>query len=285
MIPKIIHQTGPTDKNKWHPLWIKCQQSWLNNFSNFEYKFWNDEDIDKLVRDEYSQYWEMYQNFPIHIMKIDFVRLCFMHKFGGIYSDLDVFCYQNFYSELTESVYLLENPMGNDPIENSLMCSIPGDSFWIECMELTKCRYYYVKYKYEDMFTNIERIAVNKKYGLEFRPYFVFYITGTNHLSSAARTTNSQIHTLPGILYNNNDMSYHPEYKTKHIHTGLWGKESHDIFLTNESARKFLRNISTDDYDFYTDYTEGNYLKVNKLDWHKNEIDEKIAVNIKYEFI
>jgi len=125
MIPKIIHQTGPSNISNWHPLWFPCAQSWKNQFPTFEYKFWNDAQIDELVRTEYPDYWEMYQNFPIHIMKIDFVRLCFMHKFGGIYADLDVFCYQNFYSELKESVYLLENPMGNDPIENSLMCSEP----------------------------------------------------------------------------------------------------------------------------------------------------------------
>jgi hypothetical protein len=284
IIPKIIHQTGPKDRSKWHPLWARCQQSWLNHFSDFEYKFWDDDTIDNLVKTEYSQYWSMYQDFPIHIMRIDFSRLCLMHKFGGIYCDLDVFCYQNFYDELTESVYLLENPMGNDPIENSIMCSIPNHKFWIECMELTKFRYDYVKNKYADMFQNIKPIAANGKYGLEFRPYFVFYITGTNHLSSVARTTNHDVYTLPGILYNNNDMSYHPEYRTKHVHTGLWGKESQEIVESRNHTKSFLRNVPVDDYDFYTDYTDGKYLTINKLDWHKNEIDEVISRNLDYDY-
>lgn len=284
MIPKIIHQTGPADQDKWHPLWKKCQLSWLDNYSDFEYVFWSDDAIDKLVRCEYPQYWSMYQDFPIHIMKIDFVRLCLMHKYGGVYADLDVFCYQNFHSELTEPVYLVENPMGNDPIENSLMCSKSGHDFWLECMELTKVRYQYVKHKYSDMFQNIKPIAANSKYGLEFRPYFVFYITGTNHLSSAARMTSHEVHTLPGILYNNNDMSYHPEYRTKHVHTGLWGKESWCIYETHDRAKSYLRNVALDQFDFYTDYTEGQYLTTNKLDWHKNEIDELIVRDIQYDY-
>lgn len=285
MIPKIIHQTGPSNISNWHPLWFPCAQSWKNQFSTFEYKFWNDAQIDELVRTEYPDYWEMYQNFPIHIMKIDFVRLCFMHKFGGIYADLDVFCYQNFYSELKESVYLLENPMGNDPIENSLMCSEPEHEFWIECIKLTKHRYEYVKTKYPDMFRNIQLIAGNRKYGLQFRPFFVFYITGTNHLSAAARMTSQTISTLQGILYNNNVMSYDSEYRTKHVHTGLWGKESIDIYKTDHAHQTLLRNVPISEFDFYTDYTNGEYLKVNKLDWNKNETDEFISSNIKYGFV
>lgn len=284
MIPKIIHQTGPSNISNWHPLWFPCAQSWKKQFPTFEYKFWNDAQIDELVRTEYPDYWEMYQNFPIHIMKIDFVRLCFMHKFGGIYADLDVFCYQNFYSELKESVYLLENPMGNDPIENSLMCSEPKHEFWIECIKLTKHRYEYVKTKYPDMFRNIQVIAGNRKYGLQFRPYFVFYITGTNHLSAAARMTSQTISTLQGILYNNNDMSYDSEYRTKHVHTGLWGSESQEIYKQDLNHQTLIRNVPIQDFDFHTDYTNGEYLKVNKLDWHKNEIDEYISSNIKYEF-
>lgn len=284
-IPKIIHQTGPSNRQLWHPLWSRCQQSWLEKFGDFDYKFWDDSEIDRLIRTEYPEYWKMYQDFPVHIMKIDFVRLCMMHKFGGIYCDLDVFCYQNFYPELTHPLYLLENPLGNDPIENSMMCSVPGHPFWIECMELTKVRYEYVKSRYPDLFARIEFIANSKEHGLKFRPYFVFYITGTNHLSAAARMTNHTVHTLPGILFNNSDMSYHPEYRTKHVHTGLWGKESQNIYLDKDKALSTLRTVPINAFDFYTDYTGGNYLMKNKIDWNKNETDEMITSSMDYTYL
>ena len=284
MIPKIIHQTGPTNNDDWHPLWIKCAQSWKNHFSDFEYRFWDDNATDELVRIHYSDYWEMYQNFPIHIMKIDFARLCFMHRFGGIYADLDVFCYQNFYSELLDSIHLLENPLGNDPIENSLMCSEPNQDFWIECMELTRNRYEYVNNKYSQLFKQTKKIAIDPKHGLRFRSLFVFYITGTNHLSAAARMSSSRISTLPGILYNNNDISYHPEYRTKHVHTGMWGKESIVVYKTDNKHQTLIRNIPIAEFDFYVDYTSGQYLIENKIDWDKNNRDEIISLNLKYEF-
>jgi hypothetical protein len=152
-------------------------------------------------------------------------------------------------------------------------------------MELTKKRYEYVKRKFPERLSYLKGISENEKYGLFIRPQLVFYITGTNHLSSAARMSKQIISTLPGILYNNNDISYHPEYKTKHIHTGIWGKESIGIFEKNEYHQNILRNIPVKDFDFYTDYSNGCFLKENIIDFHKNEADEKLSLNVDYEFI
>lgn len=285
MIPKIIHQTAPLDKSKWHPLWNRCQQSWKDNFKDFEYKLWNDEQIDNLVKEKYPEYWNMYNEFPIHIMKIDFVRLCFMHQFGGIYADMDYFCYKNFYDELTHSVYLVENPFGNDPIENSLMCSSPGHNFWIECMELSKKRFNEIKNSSRSYWLdNLVKISADKHHGLKLRPSLVFYITGTNHLSSAFRMTSEKIKTLDGRYFNNNDISYHPSYRTKHIHTGLWGKESINVYFEDPKVQGYLRNISLNDFNFYYDYSNGKYLKEKYTDFDKNDADENIKLDLTHYY-
>jgi len=284
MIPKIIHQTGPKDTSKWHPLWFKCQESWKKNFLQFEYKFWNDEQIDKLVEECFPQYWKMYNEFPIHILKIDFVRFCIMYQYGGTYADLDYYCYSNFYDELKDDVYLVENPLGNDPIENSLMCSVPKHDFWIECMELTKKRYDHVKNKFPERLGYMKDISENLKYGLLIRPQLAFYIAGTNLLSSTFRMTKQKISTLPGIIYNNSDISYHPEYKTKHIHTGIWGKESINVFQKSKQHQELIRNILIKKFDFYTDYSDGKFLKENIIDFSKNDADEYLNSNLKYKF-
>lgn len=285
MIPKIIHQTAPTNSKDWHLLWYKCQESWKKNFNDFEYKLWNDQQIDDLVKEKYPQYWSVYNEFPIHIMKIDFVRLCFMHQFGGIYADMDFFCYKNFYNELVGNVYLLENPYGNDPIENSLMCSTPGHNFWIECMELSKNRFYSIKNsKRSNWLDNIAKISSDKSSGLQLRPSLVFYITGTNHLSSAFRMTKHNVLSLDGRYFNNNDISYDKSYRTKHIHTGLWGKESIKIFFSNKKYQNQLRNISVEKFDFYFDYSNGNFLKEKFKDFNKNEVDENISLDLKYSY-
>jgi len=279
-IPRILHQTAPTNKEDWHPLWFKCTRSWKDQYPEFKHRLWNDEEIDDLVRHHYPKYWEMYSQFPAHIMKIDFVRFCFLHKFGGIYADMDVYCYKNFYGDLEKDVYLLENPMGNDSIENSMMVSEADHPFWIECMDLALERFEYIKSKDPNYLDNVKIASTDKEFGRLLRPYLVFFITGTNLISTAFRKTKLDISTLPGIYYNNNDASYHPEYRTKHIHTGLWGEEN--IQITDEHNQ--LRNIPIDQYDFYTDYSHGNYLKVNHFEIDKNDCYGQLTIDTDYEY-
>lgn len=278
MIPKIIHQTGPTDKLKWHPLWHKCQQSWLDCFSGFEYKFWNDEEIDNLIKECYPQYYKMYSEFPIHIMKIDFARFCILHKFGGIYADLDVFCYYNFYEDLQNGAHLIENPLGNDAFENSLMCSRPNELFFLQCIEKSFERYFYVKEKYKKLLNDTKDINEKTFFNYQ-RPYLVFYITGTNLVSSVARETKEIFYGLPGCVYNNIEISYDPMFRTKHMHTGVWGKENISIISDYSQNYKKMKNIDLTNFDFYTDYTNGNYLKNNDLDFFKNDVNGKIQLN------
>ena len=287
-IPKIIHQTAQKDISLWHPLWKHCQNSWKIHFSDFEYKFWGDEDIDLLIKNEYPQYWDMYSEFPVHIMKIDFIRFALMHKFGGIYADMDYYCYQNFYNELTKPVYLVENPYGNDPIENSLMCSVPNHPFWIYCMDMVQDRYNYTKTRRADLLNSVKIISSDMQYGLKLRPYLVFYIAGTNLIASAYRNkiTDKDIGTLSALYYNNNDMSYDPSYKAKHIHTGLWGEENQQLTELLSSEYQALRNIPIESFDFYYDYSYGNYLKNSyELDWDKNNCEAQLfGFNVNHDY-
>ena len=283
-IPKIIHQTGPEDLSKWHPIWIKCQQSWKDTHPDFEYRFWSDDQIDDLIQNHYPQYYDMYSNFPAHIMKIDFVRFAILHKYGGIYADLDIFCYQNFYSDLTSPAYIVENPYGNDPFENSLMCSAPGSEFFVRCMDLSLERWNYTKRVNPEMIDNVGIISKDRNFGLILRPYIVFFITGTQLLSSAYRQFANLTDTLPGMLFNNNDMSYDPEYRTKHVHTGLWGKENIELVSELGETYKSLRNIPVEQFDFYVDYTNGNYMKENTLDVFKNDNEPQPVLGTSYDY-
>lgn len=283
MIPKIIHQTGPSDTAKWHPLWSKCQASWQSNFKDFEYKFWSDEDIDDLVKKEYPDYWEMYNSFPVHIMKIDFVRFCIMDKFGGIYADLDYFCYKNFESLLTKPAYVVENPFGNDPIENSLMCSIPNSIFFKKCLEKTKDRFNYVKETHIDKLNTIETVFKSKKYQDVVRPLLIFYISGTNCLSSVYRENKNLVDVLDGHVFNNLDYSYDESYITKHIHTGTWGKEDLE-FRDLKTYFATLRNIPVEKYDFYTDYSEGSTKPKYNMNYDKNDLEPLLQLKTNYNY-
>ena len=135
-IPKIIHQLAPADRSKWSPVWTICSESWKNSFpSDFQHIIWNDEDAEDIVKRYYPQFLSAYKEFPFHIIRIDFVRWCMLHKFGGIYADMDMYCYKNFYSELTNDCYIIESDMEGETVQNSLMASTPKHPFWYECME------------------------------------------------------------------------------------------------------------------------------------------------------
>jgi hypothetical protein len=276
---KIIHQTGPSNTDDWHALWKPCSESWKKQFSDWEYRFWNDDEIDNLVRTEYPEYYDMYNEFPVHIMKIDFVRFCMMHAFGGIYADLDYYCYANFEHildahESSDTAFLVENPYGNDPIENSLMASNrPEHSFWITAMDLVQTRWNEIKNHYPELIGNMSIISRNPEYGRLLRPYLVFYVSGTNTLSTAYRLRHykDDISLLDGWHFNNSDISYDPAYFTRHVHTGLWGKENIEVTANNKDVH--LRNIPLDTFDFYFDYSFGHYKKSYPgLDWSKNDV-------------
>ena len=267
-IPKLIHHIAPSDTSRWHPIWNRCYPSWKKQFSDFEHLLWNDqEDINQFVHQHYPQYYDMFMEFPAHIMRVDFVRFCLLHHHGGIYTDMDMFCYKNFYDELTHSLHIIEAPYGEEFLESSLMISEPRHPFWIDCMELSKEVYYSIIKKHDI------KIPFNNDSATQ---YLLTTACGPNLICRVWQTwfKTDKVKALPGILYNNHGMSYHPEYRTKHLMTGMWGKESVDYIESqiNTSLAKGLDEIyiaemkqyvnlngiqSVEQFDFYHDYTNG----------------------------
>lgn len=132
MIPKIIHQSGPEDKNKWPPSWIIYQQSWKDKFPDFEYKFWNDEDIENLILTKYNWFYNTYKNYDENIKRIDASRYFILHQYGGLYTDMDYECVNNFWNKIDQDVvsFAESGELSVSPIENALMISPEKDPFW-----------------------------------------------------------------------------------------------------------------------------------------------------------
>ena len=291
-ISKIIHHIAPKNKSRWHPMWEKCYPTWQQHFPNFEHKMWNDEEgIDDFVRETYPQYWQLYSDFPAHIMRIDFVRFCLLHHFGGVYADMDMFCYKNFYDELDTPLHIVEAPYGEEFLESSLMISEPNHEFWIDCMELSKQHFYNEVQK-----RNI-KIPFNNDRATQ---YIIQSVTGPNLICRVWRkwVKTGKIKTLPGVLDNNHGMSYHPEYRTRHMMTGMWGKESVKFIEENANTNDLkkvlgngyinemknyvkLNNVTIDTFDFYHDYTNGGMKTHFIVDLERSDVDN--ASQLKYE--
>jgi hypothetical protein len=273
-IPRIIHQIAPQDQELWHPVWKNCRRSWKRTFSSFEFKFWNDkEDIDGLVKDSYPRYWEMYHSFPAHIMRIDFARLCILHKYGGIYADMDVFCYRNFYDLLTRAdFFILEEPFGHIGVENALMASVVNNPFIASVMEKVS----------ENMVKNLTKPKcdyIDEK----LKNVILFESAGQGLIAEMLKKHQGRYIILNGDLFNNHGMSYHPLFFTKHVLTGVWGDEGRDrlkdCFNKNAKNQKNFKDfmkqvfveeaikysgdtgITKENFSFFKDYTKGQFLK------------------------
>jgi mannosyltransferase OCH1-like enzyme len=207
-ISKIIHQTAPKNKDKWHPIWEQCQQSWKYNFTEFEYMFWNDDDLLNLIKTDFPNYFQLYTDFGENvILKVDFARYAILYKYGGIYADMDFMCKKNFYKKLGNNICIVESPSSKEIIQNSLMMSPPNDKRWLNVLE--NCKNYYYDFIKQNPTTKI-----TGKYVID--------ITGPRLLSRSLDV--SKIIILSKNLYNPNKSNFNSkEIYTKHYGTGKWG--------------------------------------------------------------
>ncbi len=252
MIPKIIHHTAPADLERWHPVWHPCYNSWKKIYKDFEFCLWSDKELDNIVQNYYPQYLELYKKFPRHIMQIDFARLCVLHKHGGFFVDMDMYCYQNFYEELSSNLYIIE--MSNGSLENSLMISDSNNEFWLECMAESQRRLT------EDAILNLNMLPTNDKKFVKL----VLDITSPGLVTDVSFKLGNIVNKLPWQDYNNNKFFYKTSFRTKHMHTGSWGKEAYDTiakehpnestsFLMNEYYKNF-RGVDIRNFDFKKHY-------------------------------
>lgn len=86
-IPKIIIQTGKTQNPPKYRGFIDLIKT---KNPDYKYLFFDDQDIETFLKDNYSEYWKTYERLPILIQKIDFFRYIAVYHYGGIYLDLDM---------------------------------------------------------------------------------------------------------------------------------------------------------------------------------------------------
>lgn len=198
---KIIHQiwfgTIPSKKaaKKAFESLRKYRDSWLNQNPSWTYVCWNLEKCKDLVKNYYCQHKEMYDNYPYPIQKCDTVRYFILHRYGGLYADMDYYCKRSWDEVLnnyTNDIYLVETPnkiSDETHVSNSLMYSRAGHVFWnklfIELEKNQETPLYYGKHV-TIMFTTgpgiLNRVYTLYKlrYHLDYYPYKLFHPYGLN---------------------------------------------------------------------------------------------------------
>lgn len=244
MIPKIIHQTGPRNKQKWNPLWFTCQESVLQNFKDFEYIFWDDESIDNFVKNNFPEEYDTFFNAQVSIIKIDLFNYMCLYVYGGITIHLDVYVYKNFYNELVKPVVIqetAENCKQTEFIQNAIIASRPKEPFIKKLIDLT-----------------IERIKENKNTNLVEKkidgfdvkdPNIILYISGPKLMTDVYFNYDKkeEIQVLPNNIYNPVIEDFSPQIYCKHLMSGFWGKETYENTKisqekSNQEWNQFVKN-------------------------------------------
>ena len=255
-IPKIIHHTAPTNRDHWNPVWEKCYESWKEHHdpSEYEFRMWNDEDIDNLVKEKYPHFFEIYQSFPLHILKIDFARACMIHQYGGIYVDMDIYCYSNFWDDFQEEVILVGALAEDEVIQNSFFGGEKDSSFYVLYMSQMIS-----EFKNSPNFGEFLNNAPPNVEQNILVSYYVKQITGPYCLSQTIDFFNKdKLQILPKEEYNPPPNFYDKSIKMKHMLTGDWGSEGRDnyddTYLSWKDFKKLGyfqgKGIDIDTFDF-----------------------------------
>lgn len=275
MIPKIIHQISPKNKKEWHPIWEECQQSWRTNFDDFDHISWNDqEDIDNLVQTKFPEYFNYYNDLPFHIMKIDFSRYCILYEYGGIYADMDIFCYKNFYNDLTEECYLLESldctiRDSGEKVQNSLMISSSKNYFFKYCMDETVKKP--LPFTRKDITTNFFETDEWMNSSFFIFENTVFEHTGPKRLSEMYDSySSSSVKLLPNDEYNQEYDFFNEKIKIRHMVTGRWGLEVRGRIREDQKMNEKMSGIKFKNHKEYMIFDYKNYrgIDLNTFDFY-----------------
>ena len=138
-IPYITHLTWKSTElpTEWQPSY----DNWLRLHPEWTVILWTDEQLHALVSQHYPASLATYESLPYPIMRVDFARLFLLHRYGGVYIDLDIApkCsfspLVDFHNARGDPIAISESSTAQGarpPLTNALMMSRPNEPFWID---------------------------------------------------------------------------------------------------------------------------------------------------------
>ncbi len=158
-IPKIIHQIwlgSPLPKK-----YYRWQKSWQKNHPDWEYKLWNEKDIEEFGL--INKHW--YDQTPNYAQKADIARYEILYRIGGLYVDTDFECigpFDVFHFTCDFYAGIMQCHRGFE-LCNALIGSVPGHPILKAC---------------------IETMNINKKHKQDSPRVNITYTTGPWHLTA-----------------------------------------------------------------------------------------------------
>jgi hypothetical protein len=118
------------------------QASWHHHHPTWEYRLWDDAANEALIAEHYPEFLDYCRRAAPPILKVDLVRMAYLHRYGGVYADLDYELLRPLNDLLgvpdaivgRERNGIGQSMRGRDYIINALMASPPGHPLWLEVM-------------------------------------------------------------------------------------------------------------------------------------------------------
>ncbi|TNF98043.1 MAG: hypothetical protein EP297_09055 [Gammaproteobacteria bacterium] len=132
-IPKIIWQTMKT--NVVPKIMMDYSNSWIEQNPEYEYRFFDDEDITQFIAKEFPEYISAYKKIKHGAVKADFWRYLIMYKYGGVYADIDCRCIVPLRKWIQPTAKWVTQIGVNMDVCQWLIISIPGNPVFRKAAE------------------------------------------------------------------------------------------------------------------------------------------------------
>ena len=132
MIPAIFHQTWKNDDIPEN--WLVAVESCKKNNDNFEYMLWTDKTMNDFVKNNYSDFYSVYQSYEYQIQRCDVFRYLVLYKYGGVYLDMDTVCKKNLNAYLNYDIVFAKSANINE-FTNSFLMVIQNHPFIKFCID------------------------------------------------------------------------------------------------------------------------------------------------------
>ncbi len=150
-IPKIIHLLCKTSEIP--SRYEEYVRLMFNLHPDWKFYLYNDEQMEQIVKSEFSELLTIYRAYTCNIQRVDFFRIIIMYMVGGFYMDLDICCLKSLdplceYSlvlgeekTLTAEQCKLLSLNHSLRIANYMFGSRPEHPFWLDVLKgmVTKC--------------------------------------------------------------------------------------------------------------------------------------------------
>jgi glycosyltransferase involved in cell wall biosynthesis len=145
MIPAITHQTAATSSLSPEQATLRSRMISLN--PGWDHRFYTDVDCRDLIRHAFPGLLPTYDAYPTGIQRTDLFRVAAMHRFGGVYLDLDMDCVGSLTPLARHGCVLAEEKtlspqeaatLGHAErlrIANYMFASAPAHPFWLDLLE------------------------------------------------------------------------------------------------------------------------------------------------------